>query len=390
MPAHKKIAIVDNSTWNIYNFRLGLIKKLAANGYRITVIAPVDEYIHYLNDNPFIKHIPLKNLHPHGKQPWRDLMLIRELFQIYKREQPDIILHFTIKPNIFGNLAARFARIPSLAIVTGLGYTFLHSNLITRLAPLLYRLALKKVKKLIVHNACDKEFFIKNRLVAKERCQVISGSGVNSSYFQPVHHTNRENQFVFLFMGRLIYDKGLAEFVEAAKSVSKIAKKSQCWIAGPLEPGNPTDVPSGQFLQWIKHHSVSYFGNVQDIRNFIRQADVIVLPSYREGIPRSILEGMAMGKPIITTSSPGCKETVIDGENGYLVPPKDAQSLAEAMLKMYNLSKEEQEEMGWKSRELALAKFDEEIITSQYITLLEKLLFSSKNVPSGKKSQPIF
>jgi len=390
MPSHKKIAIVDNSTWNIYNFRLGLIKKLNEKGYRVTVIAPVDEYIHYLNDNPFINHIPIKNLNPQGTNPWKDLLFIWELYLIYKREQPDIILHFTVKPNIFGNFAPRFAKIPSLSIVTGLGYTFLHSNLITRLAPPLYRLALKKVKKLIVHNSCDKEFFIKNRLIAEEKCLVISGSGVNSSYFHPIQQSGNESQFVFLFIGRLIYDKGLAEFVEAAQIVSKISKKSQCWIAGALESGNPTDVPSEQFLQWIKFHSIRYYGNTQDIRNIIKQANVIVLPSYREGIPRSILEGMAMGKPIITTSSPGCKETIVEGENGYLIPAKDVRMLAKAMLKMYNLSKEEQEEMGWKSRELALAKFDEKIITSQYITLLKKLLFPTENVPSGKKSQPIF
>ena len=173
----KKIAIVDNSTWNIYNFRLSLIKHLKLEGYRVVVIAPVDEYILYLNESYFTRHISLRFLSPQNKNPLKDLLLTYELYRIYREEKPDLILHYTIKPNIFGNIAAAMAGIPSVSTITGLGYSFLHKGLINKLVPRLYRLAFKSVKKVVFYNHDDKALFIKQKLL-------VPGKGTIHSRFR--------------------------------------------------------------------------------------------------------------------------------------------------------------------------------------------------------------
>lgn len=282
----KKIAIVDNSTWNIFNFRLSLIKRLKSEGYRVIVIAPVDEYISYLNESYFTKHISLNRLNAQAKSPFRDLLLIWELYRVYKKEKPDVIFHYTIKPNIYGNIAARLAKIPSLSIVTGLGYTFLNPGLINNLVPKLYKIAFKKIKKLIVYNKGDQNMFVNKKIVAKDKCIVIPGSGVNTNHFRPLSYSRKSNKFVYLFIGRLLYDKGLEEFVEAAKQIRQIGKNAECWVIEDLNPGNPSAVPKDILLRWVESKYIRYFGTTKEIRKFIKQADVVVLPSYREGIPR--------------------------------------------------------------------------------------------------------
>lgn len=389
MKIQKKIAIVDNSTWNIFNFRLSLIKRLKSAGYRVIVIAPIDEYITYLNESYFTKHIPLKWLDPQGKNPIKDLLLVRELTKIYKKEKPDYILHFTIKPNLYGNIAAQLAKIPSISIVTGLGYTFLNPSFINKLVPLFYKVALRKVKKLVVYNPDDQAVFINKNIIDKDRCLVIPGSGVNTNYYRPLVHNKNHRKFIFLFIGRLLYDKGLREFVEAAKQVRQIGKNAECWVIGDLNPGNPSAVPKKVLFHWVESKYIRYFGTTKEVRNFIKQADVLVLPSYREGVPKSVLEAMAMGTPIITTLTAGCRETVEDGKNGYLVPAKDQLALAEAMTKMYHHSPDELETMGAYSREKALQTFDDKIITTTYIKLLKQLIQSSSNEQKARESQTI-
>lgn len=207
--SRKKILIVDNSSWNIYNFRLPLVKKLQLEGYEVIVASPIDEFIHYIHQVISIRHIPLEHLQPRSKNPFRDILLFSNLLLIYRQEKPDVILHFTIKPNLYGSLASRFLKIKSISVVTGLGYTFLHPKGLNRLIPLFYKIALKNIQRLIVYNPDDKNEFITKKILPAEKCLIIPGSGVNTNYFNALPKTEISQKFIFLFIGRLLYDKGL-------------------------------------------------------------------------------------------------------------------------------------------------------------------------------------
>lgn len=368
----KKIAIVDNSTWNIFNFRLGLIKQLKAAGYDVIVIAPVDEYIHYLNVSGIVTHIPLHRLAPQSNSPLNDLALVVELYRIYLRERPDLIIHYTIKPNIFGNFAAWLARIPSISTITGLGYTFLHRSLLNRMVPPLYRLALRWTHRVIFYNPEDRQLFIQKRIIPERKGMIIPGSGVNTNHFRPLPLPD-EHRFIFLFIGRLLYDKGLSEFVAAARQVREVNPDAECWVIGELNAKNPAAVAKDEMLRWIEENHIKYFGIASDVRHYIRRAHVVVLPSYREGVPRAILEAMAMGKPIITTDVAGCRDTIKSGLNGIVVPSCNPEALAQAMLHAYDLGENHLNMMGDYSRQIALAEFDEKIITGKYLQLLSEL-----------------
>jgi glycosyltransferase involved in cell wall biosynthesis len=378
----KTIAIVTNSTWNIHNFRLGLIKRLKAEGYKVLVIAPVDEYIHYLNESYFTKHIPLKSLSPQSKNPLKDILLIWELFKIYKKEKPDLILHYTIKPNIFGSIAAKMAKIVSFATVTGLGHTFLSDSFTNNLVTRLYAYAFKNIQKVIFHNKDDQKLFIDKKIIQKEQSLVIPGSGVNTNYFRPLSIRPNQDKFIFLFIGRLLYDKGIIEFVEAAKKLKAEIPKAEFWVIGQAEAKNPSVVSKDDLLKWVEARYINYLGPTKDVRKYLKKVDAVVLPSYREGMPRAILEGMAMGKPIITTDTPGCNETV--NGNGLLIPTKDANALANAMLKLYQLKEEDYQLMSRKSRQMALDVFDEKLIIEHYFKIINAVFPSYHRVPTTK------
>jgi glycosyltransferase involved in cell wall biosynthesis len=380
----KTIAIVTNSTWNIHNFRLGLIKRLKAEGYKVLVIAPVDEYIHYLNESYFTKHIPLKSLSPQSKNPFKDILLIWELFKIYKKEQPDLILHYTIKPNIFGSIAAKMAKRASISTVTGLGYTFLSYSFTNKVVKRLYRFAFEKIQKIIFHNPDDQKLFIDEKIIEKNKSIVIPGSGVNTNYFRPLAIQPNREKFVFLFIGRLLYDKGIIEFVEAAKQLKAKIPQAEFWVIGQAEAKNPSIVSKKDLLKWVEAHYIRYMGPTKDVRKVIRKVDAVVLPSYREGMPRAILEGMAMGKPIITTDTPGCKATVQG--NGFLVPAKNVNALADAMLRLYRIDEIDYQLMSQKSRQMALDVFDEKLIIEHYFDIIKSLIPDHYPLPATKCS----
>lgn len=369
----KTIAIVANSSWNIYNFRLNLIRALKQEGFRIIVIAPVDEYIHYLNETKLVKHVPIKHLKPHQKNPLRDLQFSLELYRIYKSYQPDLILHYTIKPNIFGSLAARWAKIPSIATITGLGYTFLKLNWINHLVSELYRFAFRKVEKIIFHNEDDQKLFIKKLLLKPAKSTVIPGSGVNINHYRPLVKPDT-GKFIFLFIGRILSDKGILEFVEASRQLKALTQRAECWVVGEIAPKNPNAISKEKVLGWMDRQHIRYFGKVSDVRAFIRKVDAVVLPSYQEGMPRALLEAMAMGKPIITTDTAGCRQTLRDNKNGLIVPVKNAKALLQAMLKMYQFSESELAEMGAESRKMVCDKFSDQQINSAYLNTIQQAL----------------
>ncbi len=380
MSTRPQIAIVTNSTWTVYNFCLHFVKRFRLAGYRVMVIAPVDEYIEYLQDSYFVRHIPLRHLKQHGVNPARELLLVHELYRIYRKEKPDIVLHFGIKPNIYGSLAARLSGVPAISTVMGLGYTFLHPRIFKRIVWPLYRLAFRQNKAVVFLNRSDRELFLSEHLLKPFQARHIAGTGVNINFFRPLAAAPTD-KFVFVYIGRLLYDKGVSEFVRAARRLRALSPEIECWIVGDFSYANQAAVSREELLKWVEEKSIRYFGATRDVRPYLKRAQALVLPSYREGLSRVITEAMAMAKPVVTTRVPGCEDAIEDGVNGFLAEARDAESLAEAMYKLYLLSRDEREAMGLRNRRKVEELFDEKIISEQYLQLIAEVLPERADLP---------
>ena len=370
---YKTIALVANSTWNIHNFRLNLLDRFVEEGHDVIVIAPVDEYIEYKENYPTVKHVALRSLDRDSTNPIKDLILIAELTRKYKRLKPDLIIHFTNKPNIFGAIAARRAKIDSIAIVTGLGYAFIHNGFIKQITTALYKYTSKYHKKFIFENIEDRELFENENIISKGQGISVKGCGVNTTYFHPYPNGEVKEDTIFTFVGRLLYDKGVKEFVEAAKLIKLRSPKTKFWLVGELDPDNPATVEKDELIEWVDSDIVYYHGFQRDVRPFISKSDCVVLPSYREAIPRTITEAMAMAKPVITTDTAGCREAVDEGVNGYLAKVRDAKDLAESMQKIISLSYDERKSMGQSGREIVMNQFDDRLIANHIYDIISKL-----------------
>ncbi len=368
-----RIALVANSTWNIYNFRQNIINKLLSEGHEVAVIAPVDEYLDYKEKYPGIIHYGIKTLGRDSTNPFRDVLLIAELIRRYSQVKPDLVIHYTNKPNIYGAIAARIKNIDSIAIVTGLGYPFIHKGFIQFITSFLYRLTARFHKKIIFENIADRELFELKKIIDKNKGISIKGCGVDVNYFVPSSNGVHIEEIVFTFIGRLLYDKGITEFVEAAKKIKVLHSHVKFWVVGDLDPNNPAAIEKDQLTEWVNKDYIEYHGFHRDVRKFIKESTCIVLPSYREAIPRTITEGMAMGKPVITTDVAGCREAVEENINGYLVQPKSSASLVEAMLKFISLNTEEIKKMGENGRSKVLSEFDDRKIADDIYSIIKNL-----------------
>nr|AOE10173.1 glycosyl transferase family GT4 [uncultured bacterium]CBL87231.1 glycosyl transferases group 1 [uncultured Sphingobacteriia bacterium] len=370
---YKTIALVANSTWNIHNFRLNLLDKFIGEGHDVIVIAPVDQYIEYKEKYPAVKHVALRSLDRDSTNPLKDLVLITELTRKYKRLKPDLVIHFTNKPNIYGALAARRAKIDSIAIVTGLGYAFIHNGFIKSVTTALYKYTSKYHKKFIFENIEDRELFENENIITEGQGISVKGCGVNTTYFHPYPNQEVNEAMVFTFVGRLLYDKGVKEFVEAARIIKLVHPKTQFWLVGELDPDNPATVEKDELIEWVDSDIVYYHGFQRDVRPFISKSDCVVLPSYREAIPRTITEAMAMAKPVITTDTAGCREAVEVEVNGYLAKLRDANDLAESMQKIISLTEEERKSMGQAGRNIVMNQFDDRLIANHIYDIISKI-----------------
>jgi len=365
------IALVANSTWNIYNFRLNVIDQLLKEGHKVVVIAPIDEYITYKEKYPKVTHIGLKTLDRDGMNPIKDLMLILELTRKYRKLNVDLVIHYTNKPNIYGGFAAKLARVNSVAVVTGLGFAFLHEGFVKKVTKFLYGLSSKYHSKVIFENTSDRQHFINLGILKESKAFSIKGCGVDLDYYKPSDNGISKDKIVFSFIGRLLYDKGIVEFVQAAKIIKSKFQEAQFWVMGELDSENPSTIKKDDLNDWIQDDIIEYHGFLQDIRPYIKKSNCIVLPSYREGLPRTILEGMSMGKAVITTQTAGCEETVDENVNGYLVEVKSVSDLANAMERFINLSSTEQSQLGHQGRLKAEKEFGSKSIADQ----LYKIIF---------------
>ena len=366
-----KIAVVLNTSWNIYNFRKGLIQSLMDKGNQVITIAPKDHYTYKLMDMG-CRHIPVK-MDSRGASPFKDFLLILELYWIYKKIRPDVILHYTIKPNIYGTIAASLLRIPVINNVCGLGTMFLKDNLVSRVAITLYRIAFRFPKKIFFQNEDDKKLFLKKRIVAKKVCGLLPGSGINTEYFSPINNASNKNKFTFLLISRLIYDKGILEYIEAIDELKKQGVDAKFQILGNIDEKHKRGIPSTTIQNWIETNQIEYLGSTEDVRAFIKNADCVVLPSYREGTPKTLLEAASMAKPIVATDVPGCNNVVKDGKNGYLCALKNSRDLADKMKKMYLQEPRMRENMGAFSRKYVKDKFDERIVIDKYHSAINSI-----------------
>ena len=370
---YKTIALVANSTWNIHNFRLNLLDKFIGEGHDVIVIAPVDQYIEYKEKYPAVKHVALRSMDRDSTNPLKDLVLIAELTRKYKRLKPDLVIHFTNKPNIYGAIAARRAKIDSIAIVTGLGYAFIHNGFIKSVTTALYKYTSKYHKKFIFENIEDRELFENENIITRAQGISVKGCGVNTTYFHPYPNQKVNEAMVFSFVGRLLYDKGVKEFVEAARIIKLRHPNTRFWLVGELDPDNPATVEKDELIEWVDSDIVYYHGFQRDVRPFISKSDCVVLPSYREAIPRTITEAMAMAKPVITTDTAGCREAVDVEVNGYLAKLRDANDLAESMQKIISLTEEERKSMGQAGRNIVMNQFDDRLIANHIYDIISKI-----------------
>ncbi len=364
-----KVAIVLNTSWNIYNFRMNFVNTLLAKGYEVHAVAPLDDFTHYLTEAGCHHHSV--KMDSRGINPLKDLALIIELWFIYRKIKPDMILHYTIKPNVYGSLAASILKIPTVNNVCGLGTVFLKKNFLSAVALILYRWTFRYPKKVFFQNPDDRDLFISRKLVSAQSADLLPGSGIDLEKFVPSPF-KRNEKFTFLLISRLITDKGIMEYVDAVKKLKAQGVKAHFQILGAKDPKHQRGIALDVIDNWIDSNTIEYLGTTRDVRPFIKSADCIVLPSYREGTPHTLLEAASCAKPIITTDVPGCHQVVKNNHNGFLCRVKDADDLANKMSKMASMDDNTLKQFGENGRKKMEKEFDEAFVINKYLeTLIE-------------------
>lgn len=354
-----KAMLIASFAESVITFRGPLIAALLSSGCEVAVLAPdlqPDSRIarHLRRDGVTSLCIPLRRT---GTDPLQDARLFFALCRIFRRNRPDFVLPYTVKPVIYGTLAAWLTRVPRrYALVTGLGYAFTdyRRGFLKLIVMLLYRLALARAHKVFFQNEDDERLFREIRLLPHSvPSVVVNGSGVDIRHFSPAP---LPAEVTFLLVARLLGDKGTREYAAAAKRIKALNPSVKFRLVGWIDT-NPDAIPRSELDGWIAEGTLEFLGKLDDVRPAIAASTVYVLPSYREGTPRTVLEAMAMGRPIITTDAPGCRETVADGENGFLVPVKSVDALADAMLEFIK-DPALAARMGRRSRQIAEEKYD--------------------------------
>ncbi len=365
-----RIAVVLNTSWNIYNFRMNFIKTLLEKGHEVHTIAPQDDFTHHLVSAGCIHH--KVKMDSRGANPIKDAALIVELFFIYRKVKPDIVLHYTIKPNVYGTLAASILGIPIVNNVCGLGTAFLKNNLLSWIAIFLYKISFRFANKVFFQNPEDLKLFQAKKLVRPEAVDILPGSGIDLQRFQPSAF-KRNPKFTFLLISRLITDKGILEYVEAVRKLKSNGFNASFQILGAMDPKHQRGIKVKVIQEWIKSGIIEYLGTTNDVRKFINKADCVVLPSYREGTPRTLLEAASSAKPIIATDVPGCNNVVTDNFNGLLCKIKDANDLAEKMKMMAGFGDEKLKVFGQNGRAKMELEYDESLVIDKYLSTLSTL-----------------
>lgn len=353
MPKH--ILIISSELFSLINFRGSLIKYLVDCGHKVTALAPKEKY----NNKDIIQKLEsmgviLKSysLSRASLNPFKDYLSYKSICFLISQSKPDIVIAYTAKPVIYTGMALKhFPKISFFPLITGLGYGFTEGDgikrkLLQQVMIVLYRRGLKNAENIIFQNSDDEKLFYKLKIISeKHSSHIINGSGVDLELYP---YSKLPNKPIFLMLSRLLVDKGVREYVEAARIVKSRFPKVIFQLAGRLD-SNPSSISSKELELWINEGFIKYLGELSSVQKSITSCRIYVLPSYREGMPRSVLEAMAIGRPIITTDVPGCRETVIHGKNGLLVAPKNSKSLANAMIQLLKETDDKMQSMGKES-----------------------------------------
>ncbi len=365
-----RIAIVLNTSWNIYNFRMNFVKALLEAGHEVHAVAPHDNYTHFLIEAGCTHHSV--KMDSRGANPIKDVALLIELWSIYRKMKPDVVLHYTIKPNVYGTFAAAFLKIPVINNVCGLGTVFLKDNLISKVAIALYRWSFRYANKVFFQNPDDLNLFVERKLVAESAADLIPGSGIDIKKFTPTEF-NRNKQFTFLLISRLISDKGIFEFIEAVETLRATGMNARFQILGAKDPEHQRGIKEEIIDGWIASNTIEYLGTTDNVRSYIEKADCVVLPSYREGTPRTLLEAASSAKPIIATDVPGCNNIVQNQYNGLLCKLKDAKDLAAKMAEMSLMDDATLMKFGANGRRKVEEQFDENFVIDKYLQTINTM-----------------
>ncbi len=364
-----KILLLANSAFKLSNFRAGLIRTLVADGHELVAATPRDNSLERLKSlGVRVVNLPMDAT---GTSPLREISLLFRIFRILRSEAPDAVLGYTIKPNIYGALSARLLHIPFIPNVTGLGTAFDRENLLSRIVKFLYRVAFRNCPKVFLQNPDDLNLFIRSQLIRADQAELLPGSGVDLAGFAAHPLPGRGARLTFLLFARMLRDKGVVHFAEAAQRLAPDYPQARFLLLGPLGEGKSGGLNAKEMEALSAEFPVEYLGPRDDVRPTVVEADCVVLPSfYHEGTPRSLLEAGAMGRPIITTDWPGCRDVVDNGRNGYLCRPEDSEDLADKMRRILDMTDDERIAMGSASRKRMETHFDENIVIKAYQKVL--------------------
>ena len=377
------ILIAANTTWYIHNFRDRLIVALIEQGHRVTVLAPRDGYVSRV-ESLGARHVHL-DLNNTGTNPLREIPTLLNLATLLRREHPDLLLSYTPKINIYASLAAWWSNIPVIANISGLGRGFISGSVVRIVMLCLYRFALRHAHTVFFQNDDDRSEFLYMGLVVPGKAVLLPGSGVDLERFSPVSRSSGKN-LVFLMVARLLWDKGVKEYVQAARLVKSDHPEVEFRLLGALEEPDSSAVQRSELECWHKEGIVHYLGSTDEILPFYAAADCVVLPSYREGTPRTLLEAASTGLPLIASDAVGCRDVVDHGVNGLLCRTRDAHDLAAQMEQIISMSPQERAEMGAAGRTKMEREYDERIVIERYLDVIRKIGDELRSVPDGAKT----
>ena len=376
-----KVLLTANAAWNIWNFRRPLVEALADDGHELAVLAPPDDSVPDLQ-RAGCRFLPLR-LDVKGLNLLNDFGLVLRYRRHFHGLRPDAVLGYTIKSNVYGAIAARRAGVPFVPNVTGLGTAFLSGASLRRVAVGLYRTSFRGLPVVFFQNADDRDLFIGHRIVREGQAQVLPGSGIDLARFPATAPAANGGPPVFLMIARLLRDKGVVEFVDAARQINAGGQVARFRLLGPLGAENRTAIDPKTVAGWQAEGVVEYLGQTDDVRPQIAAATCVVLPSYREGAPRTLIEAAAMSRPVITTDVPGCRAVVEDGVTGFRCAVRDSASLARAMGRFLDLDQLARVRMGEAGRQKMEREFDQKLVVAAYRAALERIAGDHKLRAAG-------
>ena len=366
----KTILISSNYAWTIFNFRMGLIKRLKDEGFKVVVLTEFDGY-----ESKILKEvdeiIPLF-ISRKGINPLIDIITIFSFIKTILYVKPSVMLLFTVKPVIYGSLAARLSKVPSISMITGLGTVFIKNSWLTTLVKSLYRKSLLSSPITFFQNISDRDLFLEHKLIVPDSWKITPGSGVDLDKFTYEEQLDQK-ELIFLFVGRILKDKGVIEFIDAAKIIKAKFSNVRFQLLGPTATENRTAISSKEMSEWVNEGVIEYLGETDDISFFLKRASCIVLPSYREGTSRALLESAAVGRPLIASDVPGCKEIIDDKKSGFLCKVRNHKDLAKKIEDMINLSHRERVQMGKNGRLKVENEYNQEIVCNLYIDAIRTI-----------------